>query len=158
VWCLAAVVVLFTLVGFVGSWFWVFDLFANFRPQLLAASLMVTVTAVVLAKRDQSAREADGDIDPLFRRRRDLTFATGVKYNDDFLVYEEIINELHEAGQHVRGIRLRVLVGELMNAETTAFWDRYGWTPAAQADALRREITAFLPARSAVVTDTSGPW
>jgi len=112
-------------------------------------------------KRVQSARDdalPNGDIDPLFRRRRDLTFATGVKYNDDFLVYEEIINELHEAGQHVRGIRLRVLVGELMNAETTAFWERYGWTPAAQAEALRCEITAFLPARSATVTDTSGPW
>jgi hypothetical protein len=51
-----------------------------------------------------------------------------------------------------------VLVGELMNAETTSFWDRYDWSPAKQTERLRDELAVFLPARSPVVTDTAGLW
>ena len=131
------------------------DLIAVGCPRCLTPDRKAAVRRVVAAHDDALP---DGAEDPLFRRRKDLTFATGVKVNDDFVVYEEVIAAHHAQGDPVRGVRLRMLVGELMYSETTAFWDRYDWSPAKQTDRLRAELRQFLPARSAVVTDTAGLW
>lgn len=93
----------------------------------------------------------DRSDDPLFRRRKELSFATGTKRNDDFLLYEEIITELHDVGEHVRAVLLRMVRGELIHAETTSLWERYGWSLEAQADILRDEILTYLPARTPAV-------
>lgn len=107
----------------------------------------------VVAAPDDALIEASED--PLFLRRSELTFATGVKFNDDFLIYEEVIAAYYEQGDPVKGLRLRVLVGELMFSETTSFWERYAWSPEVHVTRLRDEIERFLPARSPVVTDTA---
>lgn len=68
--------------------------------------------------------------DPLWAARARLTLATGVKTNDDYLLYEEGIAAYHDRGDGARAVGLRVLVGELMHRETVSFQERYGWTEA----------------------------
>jgi len=130
------------------------DLVAMGCPSCLTADREAATRRVAAARDDALV----GDDDPLFQRRRDLTFATGVKFNDDFVIYEEVIAAYFEQGDPARGVRLRVLVGELMSAETTSFWERYDWSPEVQTERLRHELDRFLPARNAVVTDTAGLW
>lgn len=56
-WAVAACVVVMTLAGFAGGWFWVFDLAANFRVQLFLAALLVGVIGVVVGLRARERLE-----------------------------------------------------------------------------------------------------
>ncbi len=90
-------------------------------------------------------RLRDGDYpelasDPLWSQRQQLTFATGVKRNDDFNIYEEAVAEYLRQGKGVLAVRLRVLVGELMWRETTSFRERYGYSMEKHRQLLRGEI------------------
>jgi hypothetical protein len=86
--------------------------------------------------------------DPLWLRRRELTLAEAVRWNDDYLVYEDAIAAYHELGWGVRAVRLRVLVGELMGLETVSFRERYGWTFEGHAEKLAADLArAGLPPR-----------
>jgi hypothetical protein len=78
--------------------------------------------------------------DPLWRRRGQLTMATGVKRNDDFVLYEEIIAEYLQLQRGDLAVRLRLAVGELISAETISFADRYGYSKAEHFTRLEREL------------------
>ena len=65
---------------------------------------------------------------PLWVNRHKLTCYIGEKYNNDFGIYEEAIEEYLNQGQGVNAIQLRTLVRELMGIETTAFRERYKYT------------------------------
>lgn len=96
-----------------------------------------------------------GDSDPLWQNRHKLTFQTGVKQNDDFRIYAEAVEAYHVQGDGHRAIRLRMLIGELMQMETTAFQGRYGWSQQGHLEQLKQEIKragvterlGFLPGR-----------
>ena len=95
--------------------------------------------------------------DPLWAQRQRLTFATGVKHNDDFIVYEEAIATYLNQGKGIRAVRLRMLVGELMWFETVSFRERYNYTFERHRQLLRDEMEqAGLTARLMVLG--SGPW
>src|SRR5258708_25376910 len=51
---------------------------------------------------------------PLWRQRHALTFETGVKYNTDFLIYEDAIQDYLRSGKAIFAVRLRILVRDLM--------------------------------------------
>ena len=88
--------------------------------------------------RDADYPELAGD--PLWSQRRQLTFATGVKRNDDFNIYEEAIAEYLRQGRGVLAVRLRVLVAELMWGETISFRERYSYSMEKHRNLLRSEI------------------
>lgn len=88
--------------------------------------------------RDEDYPELQSD--PLWSQRHLLTFATGVKRNDDFNVYEEAITEYLRQGKGIFAVRLRVLVGELMWSETISFRERYGYSMETHRQLLRNEI------------------
>jgi hypothetical protein len=131
------------------------DLAAIGCPQCFTSRRTDAVRRVAGAGDDVAPELAD---DPLFARRRELTFATGVKENADFDRYEEIIAALHSRGEPARAVSLRVLVGELIATETTAFQERRGWTAGGHVRTLTTEIEAHLPARIPAVRATTGPW
>lgn len=90
-------------------------------------------------------RLRDGDYpelasDPLWSQRQQLTFATGIKRNDDFNIYEEAVAEYLRQGKGVLAVRLRVLIGELMWGETISFRERYGYSMEKHRQLLRSEI------------------
>jgi hypothetical protein len=66
--------------------------------------------------------------DPIWAHRRELTFETGVKHNDDFTIYEDAIVEYLSQGKRVEAIGLRELIGTLMEMEVTAFRERYDYS------------------------------
>jgi len=78
--------------------------------------------------------------DPLWNRRNDLTFAEGVKENNDYDVLEKLIEEYHQRGMSTRAIGLRVLCGELMGRETVSFKERCNWTWVAFRKHLRSDV------------------
>jgi hypothetical protein len=82
---------------------------------------------------DGHAAEAD----PLWQRRDRLTFAQGLREQGDYEVYDEAIEAYHEMGLSIRTVRLRVVYGELMGAETVSFRERKGFTWANYRRALR---------------------
>ena len=89
-----------------------------------------------------------GCVDPIWLHRHRLTLAEAVRWNDDYLVYEEAIEAYHELGLGVRAVRLRILVGELMGLETVSFRERYRWSFEFHAEKLRRDLErASLPPR-----------
>ena len=91
-----------------------------------------------LQRLDQDAGGACDD--PLWQRRNDLTFAEGVKENDDYRVFEELIDTYHRLGMGVRAVRLRVLTGELMGHETVSFRERYHWTKETYPSLLKSDL------------------
>jgi hypothetical protein len=98
------------------------------RPKCLAA----------LQKLDDSA---DPDcVDPVWKCRKRLTFAQGVKDHDDHEILREAIEEYHEQGLHLRAVRLRILIGELMGSETVSFRERRSFTWPAFWAALRGDV------------------
>jgi hypothetical protein len=80
--------------------------------------------------------------DPLWRRRREITLATGVKNNADFDLYEEIIEEYLSLGQGAKAVGLRQTVGDLYARETVSFRERYGYTEDEHFRRLERELEA----------------
>ena len=104
-------------------------------------------------------RLRDGDYpelasDPLWSQRQQLTFATGVKRNNDFNIYEEAVSEYLRQGKGALAVRLRVLVGELMWGETISFRERYGYSMEKHRQLLRSEIEqAGLMARLVAVSE-----
>jgi hypothetical protein len=66
--------------------------------------------------------------DPIWARRRELTFETGVKHNDDFAIYEDAIAAYLNQGKRLEAIGLRELVGALMEREPVAFRERYNYS------------------------------
>ncbi|MBI3469600.1 MAG: tetratricopeptide repeat protein [Planctomycetes bacterium] len=66
--------------------------------------------------------------DPLFAVLGRLSFAYGVKNNDDYGLYEQVINSYLEAGRPLDAILLWMLYGELMGFETVSFRERYGFS------------------------------
>ena len=78
--------------------------------------------------------------DPLWSQRHKLTFTAGVKYNDDFNIYEEAIVEYLRQGKGILAVRLRVLIGELMWNETISFRERYQYSMEKHLQMLRSEI------------------
>jgi hypothetical protein len=91
------------------------------------------------ARSDPTGLVAD---DPLFRARQRLTFASGVTANDDYLVYDEVIDAYMKNGRAVEAIQLAMRVGELMMGETTPFRERYGFTHARHRHRLRDLLRA----------------
>lgn len=67
-------------------------------------------------------------VDPLWKRRNDLSFVQGIKEKDDYYVLEELVGEYHRMGLGIRAVYLRILTGELMHSETISFRERNGWT------------------------------
>jgi hypothetical protein len=76
----------------------------------------------------QSALAAD----PIFRARHRLTFMTGVKTNDDYLIYDEIIDAYLTANRPIDALKMAIVYGELMRGETIAFQDRYAFSMGTQ--------------------------
>ena len=66
--------------------------------------------------------------DPMWSNRKKLTFDIGVKTNDDFIIYEDAINEYLRQGKGIQAIRLREAMNDLMNVETLAFRERYNYS------------------------------
>ncbi len=90
--------------------------------------------------------------DPLWSHRHTLTFATGVKSNSDFGIYEEAILEYLHQGKGILAVRLRVLIGELMWSETVSFRERSDYSMEKHRRLLKDNIAAAgLTARLAVV-------
>ena len=81
-----------------------------------------------------------GERDPIWLRRRELTLAQAVRWNDDYVHYGEAVEAYHELGWGVRAVRLRMLIGELMSLETVSFQERYGWSAAGHAEKLRADV------------------
>ncbi len=88
--------------------------------------------------------------DPLFHVRDRLSFATGVKTNDDFALYDRVIDEYVASGRTLDAIRLVMLVGELMNSETVSFRERAGFTSPEYRDRLRRLFRLGAPRARAI--------
>lgn len=65
---------------------------------------------------------------PIWVNRHKLRFEMYVKRNNDFDIYEEAIEEYLTKNHGKKAVRLRMLVGELMNIETQAFRDRYKYS------------------------------
>ena len=78
--------------------------------------------------REYGDHELPDCTDPIWKVRHQLTFVSGVKRNDDYLLYAEAIEEYHRQGRGDRAIRLRLLVADDMCAETVSFQERYGWS------------------------------
>jgi tetratricopeptide (TPR) repeat protein len=92
--------------------------------------------------------------DPMWIQRHQITLESGVKYNNDFHLYEEAISEYLRQGDGIRAVRLRVLVGELMWRETLAFQDRYKYSGKRHAELLRENLKqAGLSKRLPAVQD-----
>jgi hypothetical protein len=110
-----------------------------------------------LASLQKLTDSADPDcIDPIWHHRRRLSFATEVKDHGDHEVFEQAIEAYHELGMHVRAVRLRILAGELMGAETVSFRERKQFTWPAYWAALRNDVErAGLLARLPLL---HGPW
>jgi hypothetical protein len=90
--------------------------------------------------------------DPLWKRRAELTFAEVIYANDDYRVFEELIEDYHRLGMGVRAVRLRVLTGELMGHETVSFRERANWTGATFRSQLKADLErAGLHGRLAAV-------
>ncbi|HYR11420.1 MAG TPA: hypothetical protein VEQ60_26800 [Longimicrobium sp.] len=86
--------------------------------------------------------------DPVWRRRGELTFAEGVREHRDHEVFAECIQAYHDQGLHLRAVRLRVVLGEMMEGETISFRERAGFTWPAHWAALRDDLrSAGLDAR-----------
>jgi hypothetical protein len=62
-----------------------------------------------------------GERSSVLNRRR------SVIARDDYLIYEDAVEEYHALGWGTRGDRMRILIGELMSGETVPFPERYGW-------------------------------
>jgi tetratricopeptide (TPR) repeat protein len=88
---------------------------------------------------DESGLVAD---DPLFQVRDRLSFASGVTTNDDYLIYDDVINEYVRQGKPVEAIQLAMRYGELMMGETTPFRERYGFTHKRHRTRLRELLNA----------------
>jgi tetratricopeptide (TPR) repeat protein len=89
--------------------------------------------------RDEQLPECD---DPYWRRRRDLTLVTGVKYNDDFRMYEEILAAYRARGERRRALLFLMRVHELFRRETVSFRERYGWSYDRYVTELRQDLDA----------------
>lgn len=90
--------------------------------------------------------------DPLFQARGRLTFASGVTTNDDYLVYDEVIDAYVRLGRTIEAIQLGMRYGELMMGETTPFRERYCFTTARHRIRLRQLFhAANLADRSKLV-------
>lgn len=66
--------------------------------------------------------------DPIWLSRKKITCEMYVKYNDDFIIYEEAVQEYLRQGKGIEAVRLRELIGELMQLETSAFRERYDYS------------------------------
>lgn len=66
--------------------------------------------------------------DPLLSKIDELSFNIYEKFNNDFALYDSIIEKYFEMGEYRKAISLRILTGELMHIETTAFQERYSWS------------------------------
>jgi hypothetical protein len=101
---------------------------------------------------EQASELAD---DPLFQARSQLSFATGVKTNDDFAIYESAVDGYVEQGRFGEAIRLTMLYGELMTSETTSFRERCGFTlHGFRGRLLRLFNAANLGARAQLLRDS----
>jgi hypothetical protein len=84
--------------------------------------------------------------DPLLRHRDRLSFTEAAA--GDYAVYDEAIEEYHAQGLSVRALRLRVLYGELIAAETENFRQRSNFSWQKYWDRLRDDCRrAGLDAR-----------
>jgi tetratricopeptide (TPR) repeat protein len=94
--------------------------------------------------------------DPIWKVRTQLTLATGVKWNDDYLRYEEAVEAYHALGEGLKAVRLRLLIGGLMRGETVSFRDRYQWSREIHFQKLRADcIRAGLVERARFFARTS---
>ncbi|EGO65536.1 hypothetical protein [Acetonema longum] len=80
--------------------------------------------------------------DPLWAVRQELSFSYHEKVNADFAIYETLIREYGAQGKFREAVSLRILTGELMAVETSAFRQRYGWSPETFFQALQAELEA----------------
>jgi hypothetical protein len=78
--------------------------------------------------------------DPLWKRRKELTFVEGVKEKADYRIIEELIDEYHSLGMGIRAVRLRILAGELMGSETVSFRERSNWSGATFRSQLKSDL------------------
>jgi tetratricopeptide (TPR) repeat protein len=100
----------------------------------------------------------DGCDDPLWARRKELTFVEGVKENADYRIIEELIDEYHRLGMGVRAVRLRVLAGEMMGRETVSFRERSNWSGSTFRSQLKSDLEhAGLLGRLASVEFSESP-
>lgn len=80
--------------------------------------------------------------DPLFRARDRLTFAAGVKENDDYEVYDELIDAYIARGEPIEAVGLAMVFNELMAGETVSFRERNGDSEASQRARLMKTFQA----------------
>ena len=87
--------------------------------------------------------------DPLFLARHRLTFASGVATNDDYLVYDDVIEGYVQRGRTIEAIKLAIVYGELMADETRSFRERSGFSLGDHRQRLLRLFReANLPSRA----------
>jgi hypothetical protein len=96
----------------------------------------------VLREMQRIPEGAVGDLatDPVWQRRGQFTFRSGQKHSEDYRLLEESASAYLATGQGVRAARLRVLLGERMSGETTAFQERHGFTRARHLATQRAEF------------------
>lgn len=80
--------------------------------------------------------------DPLYQARDRLTFATGVKENDDYKVYGELIDAYIARGEPIEAVGLAMVYNELMAGETGSFRERQAETEATQRARLMKTFQA----------------
>jgi tetratricopeptide (TPR) repeat protein len=78
--------------------------------------------------------------DPFLNFVDSLTFKSGEKFNDDFTIYEQLIEQYIQIGEFRKALSLRVLAAELITIETTAFQERYNWNYDTFFDKLRSQL------------------
>jgi len=79
-------------------------------------------------------------LDPFLNYVDLLTFKSGEKFNDDFIIYEQLIEQYIQIGEFRKALSLRVLAAELITLETTAFQERYNWNYGLFFDKLRSQL------------------
>ena len=80
--------------------------------------------------------------DPLYQARDRLTFATGVKENDDYKVYGELIDAYIARGEPIEAVGLAMVYNELMVGETVSFREREADTETTQRARLMKTLQA----------------
>jgi hypothetical protein len=96
--------------------------------------------------------------DPLYQARDRLTFATGVKENDDYEVYGDLIDAYIAQGDPVEAVGLAMVYNELMAGETVSFRERNAETETVQRARLMRPLQAAeLTSRAALLESLPDP-
>lgn len=123
---------------------------AVIAPPCFGASPQIARVWSWLAQQDDGPDDLAND--PIWQKRADLDGPPGggAKQNDTYLAFARAIDVYVEQRKIVRALTLMQTYADFMNAETTAFQDRYGYVFAEWRDQ-QREVSERLPTGARVL-------